>query len=332
MDFLKTLLVYLSLTFAMGVQEAPLPQGTPAPTAVSAQVQAQMAYTPEPTKTPKPTATATVKAGPTMTPNSRYSTLRLGDRGQNVTKMQQRLVELGYLTSKADGIFGYGTYDAVRAFQKANGLSADGQAGKQTLTQLYENPNVVANPKKPTATPTAKVNTPKPEAGAAAKPVVETAPGLTEGWKRMTNANLLLNGEALSLLQQTDGVTRRGRPRIWVRGEEDIVFSLTDMCEASNQATLTTMGENGCTVEIAGYVLTLSLSAPEGASAQKAYIAAVDGKPVALSSGDAMWQAGEWYASPALLIKTVGAKAQWDAEENALILTVTNKSLAGSKD
>ena len=52
--------------------------------------------------------------------------------------MQERLIELQFLTGKADGDFGKGTQAAVKAFQEMNGLSADGVAGEQTLSVLYD--------------------------------------------------------------------------------------------------------------------------------------------------------------------------------------------------
>jgi len=51
--------------------------------------------------------------------------------------MQQRLKDLGYLTSGVDGSFGLKTYSAVVAFQQRNSLAADGVAGPATLTKLY---------------------------------------------------------------------------------------------------------------------------------------------------------------------------------------------------
>lgn len=67
-----------------------------------------------------------------------YTTLRPGMRGEEVAKMQQALIDLSYLKGNADGIFGNKTENAVRKFQKANGLKVDGIAGKQTLTLLYK--------------------------------------------------------------------------------------------------------------------------------------------------------------------------------------------------
>jgi peptidoglycan hydrolase-like protein with peptidoglycan-binding domain len=79
-----------------------------------------------------PIATASPTAAPSET-----VTLKRGDSGSDVTKMQKRLRELGYITFTADGEFGSGTRDAVIAFQKNNGLSSDGIAGPGTLTLLY---------------------------------------------------------------------------------------------------------------------------------------------------------------------------------------------------
>ena len=67
-----------------------------------------------------------------------YSTLEYGDRGDSVKQMQIALNALGYSTNGADGKFGSGTENAVRLFQKANGLKQDGKAGNQTLTLLYQ--------------------------------------------------------------------------------------------------------------------------------------------------------------------------------------------------
>jgi peptidoglycan hydrolase-like protein with peptidoglycan-binding domain len=51
--------------------------------------------------------------------------------------MQQALIDLGFLSGRADGIFGPITQSAVMAFQRANGLAVDGIAGPRTLGALY---------------------------------------------------------------------------------------------------------------------------------------------------------------------------------------------------
>lgn len=73
------------------------------------------------------------------------SVLKRGDSGEEVKKLQLRLIELGYVcgTGIADGIYGAGTYDSVSDFQRLNDLSVDGVAGQDTLAVLYS-----ANPKR----------------------------------------------------------------------------------------------------------------------------------------------------------------------------------------
>ena len=63
-------------------------------------------------------------------------TLRNGSRGTQVMVLQFLLNAKGYSAGNADGIFGTKTLAAVKAFQKANGLSADGIVGKQTWSRL----------------------------------------------------------------------------------------------------------------------------------------------------------------------------------------------------
>lgn len=67
--------------------------------------------------------------------------LKLGSRGPEVQNLQQALKDQGFLSGKADGIFGPVTQAAVMAFQKAKGLAADGIAGPKTLAALYGSNN-----------------------------------------------------------------------------------------------------------------------------------------------------------------------------------------------
>lgn len=62
-------------------------------------------------------------------------TLRKGNRGPSVLKLQQALKEHGY-NIKADGIFGDKTLEAVMAFQAENGLVVDGVVGSKTWGKL----------------------------------------------------------------------------------------------------------------------------------------------------------------------------------------------------
>ena len=59
-----------------------------------------------------------------------------GSRGQEVINIQTRLKKWGYYKGNVDGIYGYKTYQAVREFQRKNGLKVDGVAGPQTLAAM----------------------------------------------------------------------------------------------------------------------------------------------------------------------------------------------------
>ena len=59
-----------------------------------------------------------------------------GSRGDAVRKLQELLNALGYDCGSVDGIFGSKTKAAVLAFQKANGLGADGIVGPLTWGKL----------------------------------------------------------------------------------------------------------------------------------------------------------------------------------------------------
>ena len=105
---------------------------------------------------------------PTPTPPS----LQRGFTGSDAVRaVQKRLKELGYYKGSADGDFGPATEEAVKAFQRANGLTVDGKVGQKTLAKMNaktaisaKEANATATPKT-TAKPTAKVtNTPRPTA------------------------------------------------------------------------------------------------------------------------------------------------------------------------
>ena len=71
-----------------------------------------------------------------------YPTLQLGskdgdDAGAYVVMLQNRLIELGYLSSAADGSFGSMTESAVVNFQETNGLTPSGIADSGTQSVLY---------------------------------------------------------------------------------------------------------------------------------------------------------------------------------------------------
>ncbi len=73
------------------------------------------------------------KGGTSSSSSSSSTTLQLNSQGDAVSQLQQNLKTLGYYSADITGNFGTKTEAAVKAFQKDNGLTADGIAGKKTL-------------------------------------------------------------------------------------------------------------------------------------------------------------------------------------------------------
>ena len=107
-----------------------------------------------------------------VTPTPTPASLQRGFTGSEAVRVvQRRLKELGYYKGSADGDFGPATEAAVKEFQRANGLTADGKVGKKTLEKMngknavsYKQAHATAAPKttakatakatvRPTATP-----------------------------------------------------------------------------------------------------------------------------------------------------------------------------------
>lgn len=157
MDLLRTLLIYMAMIFVSSVQTAPEPSIIPEPTA-TVEATAEPTLVPTPTPTPVPT--------PAITPNKAYKMIKVGDKGDGVLELQKKLAEYGYYDGELDGRFGNQTRRAVEQFQYTNGLSADGVAGRYTLTVLYESGDVRPAPSA----------TPDPDALTTAKPIDESTP------------------------------------------------------------------------------------------------------------------------------------------------------------
>lgn len=108
----------------------PGPYGTPVPTKMP-----KVKLTPEPTPTPAPTEE------PAVALNTR------DEEGENkVRKMQQRLMELGYLEAEPDGLFGSKTLKALKKFQREQGLEETGVLDEDTKDALYPRPEVTTAP------------------------------------------------------------------------------------------------------------------------------------------------------------------------------------------
>ena len=94
--------------------------------------------------------------------------MRLGMSGSSIKTAQQRLQKLGYIrASQVTGYYGETTVDAVKAFQKRNGLSQSGEINAKTLEKLNSSSAKAAQTASVKKTPTPKPGskktpTPKP--------------------------------------------------------------------------------------------------------------------------------------------------------------------------
>lgn len=85
--------------------------------------------------------------------NNSSNLLKCGDSGNGVKALQEKLIALGYSCggAGADGDYGFGTANAVREFQRKNGLAIDGIAGQKTLEAIDKATSVNSNKVKVTA-------------------------------------------------------------------------------------------------------------------------------------------------------------------------------------
>lgn len=61
---------------------------------------------------------------------------KYGSRGNEVTQIQTKLKRWGYYNGSIDGVYGSKTLNAVKFFQRKNGLTVDGIAGEKTLAAM----------------------------------------------------------------------------------------------------------------------------------------------------------------------------------------------------
>ena len=80
--------------------------------------------------------TTTKKPTTRQTPAAPTVTLKPGDTGAQVKRLQRFLRLFGYSTGKVDGDYGPATTAAVKRFQQATNLTADGITGPATLRAI----------------------------------------------------------------------------------------------------------------------------------------------------------------------------------------------------
>ena len=91
------------------------------------------------TTSPVTTQTQTQTAPHQVTPSAApapTTTLKPGDQGAQVKVLQRALARLGYASGAVDGDYGPATQNAVKRFQTASKLDADGVLGPKTLAAL----------------------------------------------------------------------------------------------------------------------------------------------------------------------------------------------------
>ncbi len=317
MDFLKTLLAYMTLLAALGVQEGPAPDTVPTPTPLPV----HMTATPVPNQTEAPTATPspTSVPVPTITPNNRYAKIVFGDSGNNVKKLQNALIDLGFMPKgSADGSYGYQTYNAVKAFQKANGLEVDGVAGPATLTNLYENPNVVG----------VVEETPVPTA--TASPTLPPLSTLNSPNRVLTllDSGYIISGTDGKTLYRNaivDGQAALVKPSLWVDETGVAVLSLAELADCLEGWKLMGSSADGLyALTASGY--TVNIDVMNGPAML------VDDTEVSVSADDVFIQNGTLYVTDAFLRAALKAETVFDVDEKSLVVFFKDKSVANAQD
>lgn len=139
--------------------------------------------------------------------------LAMGDKGDAVKTMQTMLIKLGYSCGKygADGDFGSGSLASVKAFQRDNGLVADGLYGEATkakLTTLYNAKIKAESAPKPSSKPSIASSSKVASAQSFNKSIagtykVKASNGLNLRYKPgdTSNSNLIITTLMENLLQ-----------------------------------------------------------------------------------------------------------------------------------
>lgn len=85
----------------------------------------------------RPTPVPTAEPTPVPTPMPDFELLEIASRGEGVERLQQKLIDLGYLEGTADGRYGEMTANAVKAAQADFGLEQTGRADVEFQKRLF---------------------------------------------------------------------------------------------------------------------------------------------------------------------------------------------------
>ena len=114
---------------------------------------------------------------------STYGTVRYKDKGDSVKALQTALNSAGY-NLDVDGIFGKNTLNAVKSYQKANGLTVDGIVGNNTWGALNRASQNASIGSQTGATPQDGQTT-NTSSGTATEPATGTGSGLSEALEKL---------------------------------------------------------------------------------------------------------------------------------------------------
>ncbi len=327
MDLLKTLLLYMSMLYVSAVQVAPdpataniTPSPAPSPTGIyaSATVDATAA-------TPAPT--------PAITANPAYGTLVLGDRGEVVGKVQQKLLDLGYDVGDIDSAYGNQTSLAVKAFQKRNGLTVDGIAGKYTQTILFEydsvKPAITATPAfipdatltPPPATPApavAETEPPTPVPATAEPTATPTATPDPNAPVLLTEYSFVFDGFTQTLtVGDTDTVLHP------VEQEEALYIPLTEILQNAGNVIITNNTDTG--EELAFNVFTdfyqVSYTVSDDGSLSD-LVFEKNAQPQPLQNRSALLLDGVFYLPMEDMVRITGINVTVDDTAGSIIITM----------
>ena len=313
MDFAKTLLIYMSLVLAAGVQAAPTLEVTPVPSPTPVVIAADgKTYARQGTEAGETPA-------PTITPNAGYHILQSGDKGNEVRRLQERLRDLGYLSGNVDGVYGAQTRNAVLLFQTYHGLTRDGVAGKVTQTILYEDPYVMPNPEKITPSP-------EPTQTPDEHGLIPVAGKSVHDWQKSKDTRVLYNG---AILPENPGIYLSGA---------DIYIDLQQLSQAAGWAFVSSNAQSMMLSAMDNQLMASmnvflrNSRSTEDTSYCEAYDLSVNGSMVPIAQGALVYESEKWYVSLPFMEASLHATVYMDAGENTLVLTVPQRSLAESDD